>query len=60
MSPTSFILSTQPLTYYEELRNNLLEAQTYDDGDLRHWDVLNAVYRRLMRQGMLSPHTDKG
>jgi hypothetical protein len=52
VNPTGTVLSTHPLTYDEEFRNNLLKAQTYDDADLRHWDVLNAVYRRLMRRGM--------
>jgi hypothetical protein len=36
VSPTGSVLSTQPLTYDEELQDNLLEAQTYDDADLRH------------------------
>ena len=60
VSPTGSVLSTQPLTYDGELRDNLSEARTYDDADLRHWHVLNAVYRRLLRQGMLIPHTETG
>jgi hypothetical protein len=32
VSPTGSVLST----YDEELQDNLLEAQTYDDADLRH------------------------
>lgn len=60
VSPTGFILSRQPLTYDEERWDNLLEARTYDDADLRHWYVLNAVYRRLSQQRMSTPHAETG
>jgi hypothetical protein len=29
-----------------------------NDADLRHQHVLNAIYRRLLRQGMLIPYTE--
>jgi len=45
VSPTGSVPSTLPLTPDEELRNNLLEARTFDDPNLQHWHVLNAIYR---------------
>ena len=58
VSPTGYVRSTQPLTYDEKLEDDLSEASTFNDADLRHWSVLNAVYRRLSRQGMLTSHTE--
>jgi hypothetical protein len=45
VSPTGSVPSTQPLKYDEELRNNLLETQTYDDADLRHWDIFYFIFK---------------
>jgi hypothetical protein len=58
ISPTGSVPSTLPLTHDEELQGDLSKASTYDDADLRYWHVLNAIYRRLTRQGMLTPHTE--
>ena len=58
VSPTGSVRSTQPLTYDKELEDELSETSTFNDADLRHWNVLNVVYRRLSRQGMLTPHTE--
>jgi hypothetical protein len=58
VSPTGSIPSIKPLTSDKELQNNLLEVRTYDDADLRHWYVLNAIYRRLSRESMLTPYTE--
>jgi hypothetical protein len=62
VSPTGSTLSStqQPLTFDKELQKDLEVAGCYRyDADLRHWHVLNAVYRRLLRQGMLT-HTETG
>ena len=58
VSPTGSVPSKLPLTPHKELWNNLLEARTFDDADLWHWHVLNAIYRRLSRQSMINPHTE--
>ena len=49
-SPTDSVLSTLPLTLNKELRNNLLEARTFNNADLRHWHVLNAITCRRSAQ----------
>jgi len=53
-SPTASVPSAQPLTRDEEFQDDLSEASTYYDANIWHWYVLNAVYRRLPRQGMVS------
>jgi hypothetical protein len=55
ISLTGSVLSTRPLTHDKELQHDLSEAITYDNADLQHGHFLNAVYRQLSRQGMLTP-----
>jgi hypothetical protein len=56
VGPTGSVCNTHPLTQDEELQDNLLETLIYDDADLHHLHILNAVYRRFSRQGMLTHH----
>jgi hypothetical protein len=60
ISPTGSVPSTLPLTHDQKLENDHLQALSYkDDADLRHWHVLNDIYRfELTRQGILTPHTE--
>jgi len=36
-------------TTKKKLKDDLSEASTFNDADLPHWNVLNAVYRELLR-----------
>jgi hypothetical protein len=59
ISPTGSVPSTLPFTHDQELENDLVQALSYkDNADLRHWHVFNAIYRQLVRQGMLTPYTE--
>jgi hypothetical protein len=51
ISPTGSVPSTLPLTDDDELQGDLSKANTYEDVDLQHWHILNAIYRRLTRPG---------
>ena len=58
VSPIGSVRSTQPLTHDEKFEDSLSEAGTYDDSDLWHFYVLNAVYRWLLQQDVLTPYTE--
>jgi hypothetical protein len=59
VSSTGSLPSTLPFAHDNELEKDLVQALHYmDDADLRHWHVLNTIYRRLSRQGVSTSHTE--